>query len=100
MCLAAALGVTKCVAIIVVNLVTLCCAALVQDVQQTEAVLSNKSSTLAAAFKICKNPWTSKNIDCLSHLCFISTVSGCSNKKKKEDAYPWKAGASSGLAGT
>ncbi len=40
-----------------------------------------------------------KNIDCLSHLvCFISSVNGRSNKKKKrkEEAYPWKAGASSG----
>ncbi len=38
-----------------------------------------------------------KNIDCLSHLvCFISTVNGRSNKKRKEEAYSWKAGASSG----
>jgi hypothetical protein len=31
-------------------------------------------------------------------VCFISTVNGCSSKKKKrkEEAYPWKAGASSG----
>jgi hypothetical protein len=31
-------------------------------------------------------------------VCFISTVNGCSNKKKKrkEEAYPWKAGTSSG----
>jgi hypothetical protein len=31
-------------------------------------------------------------------VCFISTVNGCSNKKKnrKEEAYSWKAGASSG----
>jgi hypothetical protein len=31
-------------------------------------------------------------------VCFISTVNGRSNKKKKrkEEAYPWKAGASSG----
>jgi hypothetical protein len=39
-----------------------------------------------------------KNIDCLSHpVCFISTVNGSSNKKKKrkEEPYPWKAGASS-----
>ncbi len=40
-----------------------------------------------------------KNIDCLSHLvCFISTVNGYSDKKekkRKEEAYPWKAGASS-----
>ncbi len=28
-------------------------------------------------------------------VCFISTVNGCSNKKK-EEAYPWKASASSG----
>jgi hypothetical protein len=30
--------------------------------------------------------------------CFINTVNGRSNKKKKrkEEAYPWKAGASSG----
>ncbi len=42
-------------------------------------------------------PLTSKNIDCLSHLvCFISTINGRSNKKRKEKAYPWKAGASSG----
>ncbi len=26
----------------------------------------------------------------------ISTVNGCSNKKRKEEAYPWKAGVSSG----
>jgi len=31
------------------------------------------------------NTKTSKNIDCLSHLvCFISTVNGRSNKKRKE----------------
>ncbi len=38
-----------------------------------------------------------KNIDCLSHLvCFISTVNGRSNnkKKRKEEAYHWKAGTS------
>ncbi len=29
-------------------------------------------------------------------VCFISTVNDCSNKKRKEEAYPWKAGASSG----
>ncbi len=29
-------------------------------------------------------------------VCFISTVNGCSNKKRKEEAYPWKTGASSG----
>jgi hypothetical protein len=31
-------------------------------------------------------------------VCFISTYNGSSNKKKKrkEEAYPWKAGASSG----
>jgi len=31
-------------------------------------------------------------------VCFISTVNGNCNKKKKrkEEAYPWKAGASSG----
>ncbi len=31
-------------------------------------------------------------------VCIISTVKGRSNKKKnrKEEAYPWKAGASSG----
>ncbi len=31
-------------------------------------------------------------------VCFISTVNGRSNKKRKEkkEAYPWKAGASSG----
>ena len=41
------------------------------------------------------------NIDCLTAhtaclVCFISTVNGGSNKKKKrkEKAYPWKAGAS------
>jgi hypothetical protein len=30
-------------------------------------------------------------------VCFIVTVNGCSNKKKKrkEEAFPWKAGASS-----
>ncbi len=30
-------------------------------------------------------------------VCFISTVNGCSNKKRKrkEEACPWKAGASS-----
>ncbi len=38
-----------------------------------------------------------KNIDCLSHLvCFISIVNGRNNKKRKEEAYPWKDGASSG----
>ncbi len=47
------------------------------------------------------NPLTSKNIDCLTAhtawlVCFISTVNGCSNKKRKEKAYPWKTGASSG----
>jgi hypothetical protein len=32
-----------------------------------------------------------------NYYCFISTVNGCSNKKKKrkEEAYPWKTGASS-----
>ncbi len=29
-------------------------------------------------------------------VCFISTVNGRSNKKRKDEAYPWKAGASSG----
>ncbi len=29
-------------------------------------------------------------------VCFISTVNGHCNKRKKEEAYPWKAGASSG----
>ncbi len=31
-------------------------------------------------------------------ICFISTVNGHCNKKRKrkEEAYPWKAGASSG----
>ncbi len=31
-------------------------------------------------------------------VCFISTVNGHSNnkKKRKEEAYPWKAGASNG----
>ncbi len=32
-------------------------------------------------------------------VCFISTVHGCSNKKekkRKEEAYPWKAGTSTG----
>jgi hypothetical protein len=31
-------------------------------------------------------------------VCFFITVNGCNNKKKKrkEEAYPWKAGASSG----
>jgi hypothetical protein len=29
-------------------------------------------------------------------VCFISTVNGRSNKKRKEEAYPWKAGATSG----
>ncbi len=51
----------------------------------------------------CKNVTgtkTSKNIDCLTVrtaclVCFISTVNGRSNKKK-EEAYPWKAGTSSG----
>ncbi len=44
-----------------------------------------------------EGPQTAKNIDCLSHLvCFNSTVNGRSNKKRKEEAYPWKAGASSG----
>jgi hypothetical protein len=30
-------------------------------------------------------------------ICFISTVNGCGNKKKKrkEEAYPWKTGISS-----
>ncbi len=43
-------------------------------------------------------PQTPKNIDCLSHLvCFISTVTGRSNKKRKEkkNLTFWKAGASS-----
>ncbi len=41
-------------------------------------------------------------IDCLMvHtpclVCFISTVNGhCNKKKKKEEAYPWKASTSSG----
>jgi hypothetical protein len=31
------------------------------------------------------------------HVCFVSTVNGRSNKKrKKEEAYPWKTGACSG----
>ncbi len=34
------------------------------------------------------------HIACL--VCFISTVNGHSNKKRKEKAYPWKAGANSG----
>ncbi len=43
---------------------------------------------------------TSKNIDCLMActaclVCFISSVNGRSNKKRKEEAYPWKAGTSS-----
>jgi hypothetical protein len=30
-------------------------------------------------------------------VCYISTVNGCSKKKKrKEEAYPWKTGTSSG----
>ncbi len=32
-------------------------------------------------------------IACL--VCFISTVNGCSNKKRKEEAYPKKASTSS-----
>jgi hypothetical protein len=34
-------------------------------------------------------------------VCFISTVNGRSNKKKKrkEEAYPWKAGARSDVEG-
>jgi hypothetical protein len=44
---------------------------------------------------------TSKNTDCsIVHtaclVCFISTVNGRSNKKRKEVAYPWNASASSG----
>ncbi len=39
-------------------------------------------------------------IDCLMArtaclVCFISTVNGHCNKKRKEEAYPWKAGTSS-----
>ncbi len=29
-------------------------------------------------------------------VCFISTINGRSNKKRKEEAYNWKAGTSSG----
>jgi hypothetical protein len=40
-------------------------------------------------------------MDCLTArtaclVCFISTVNGHSNKKRKEEGYPWKAGTSSG----
>ncbi len=28
-------------------------------------------------------------------VCFISAVNGLSNKKRKEEAYPWKTSASS-----
>ncbi len=39
---------------------------------------------------------TSKNMDCLFASLVLSMAAATKKKKRKEEAYPWKAGTSSG----